>query len=420
MTDDKQTRCVNLDWLEVHCLEPFGLPRNADYFRRAGYVVHEREYGTRVYREMFTLDGTDGEPLLEVRRNPASQGIDGIHAAEECHIRLHNRTCYFNDAAAQLKQFLEDHAYTFQRITRVDICLDFERFDYGDDPQDFLNRYIKHRYAKINQANRTTHGVDRWAGCIDNSVSWGSPSSDIGTKMYNKTMELYNQHDASFSKPYILWNWKEAGLIDNPIHCTKGEGDSCYRPDIWRVEFSIRSSVKWWFKIERDGKPKNYQSIRNTLDMYDGRDKLLVMFASLAQHYFHFKKYEPNKRKDRCDDKLLFNFKGVQLTYKVGKATLIIGTRTNGTDPLNSLINKIRYYQSTHNSAKIHKACDVLIEAMESETTRSHLRNLWSYEDIVTLQQALSMKADGDRHDVAVLMREIKQLLHINDNTAIF
>ena len=122
-------RCVNLDWLEVHAYEPPLQPHNAAYFRSRGYVVHEREYGTRVYREMFTLEGSDGEPLLEVRRNPASQGLGGIHAAEECHVRLKNRTCYFDNAAILLLNFLNFHGYTEVRISRIDLCMDFERFD---------------------------------------------------------------------------------------------------------------------------------------------------------------------------------------------------------------------------------------------------------------------------------------------------
>ena len=52
-----QKRCVNLDWLEIHAREPVGQPHNADYFRNQGCEVQEREYGTRVYREMFVIYG---------------------------------------------------------------------------------------------------------------------------------------------------------------------------------------------------------------------------------------------------------------------------------------------------------------------------------------------------------------------------
>lgn len=413
-------RCVNLDWLEVHCLEPFNQPRDPAFFRAQGFVVHERPYGTRIYNQMFTIDGDDGQPLLEVRRDPKSKAPLGLHLPEETHIRLHNRTCYFDNAAELLQQFIDTYGYEFRRITRADICLDFERFDYGDDPQVFLTRYIKHRYAKINQSHRTTHGEDKWSGCIDNSVSWGSPTSDIGTKMYNKTMELYNRHDGSYSKPYILWNWKKCGLIDNPIHCTKGTGKEQYTPQIWRVEFSIRSSVRQWFKIELNGDRGHYQSIRNTLSMYAGRPQLLTLFASLSNHYFHFKKFENGKRKDRCEDKLLFNWQSQQTTYKVGKTTAAIGTGHNDIPPMQSLLNKIKYYQQTHVSRDIHDACAVLIRSMEGECLRTQMTAPWSREELLALQQALSLKVRGSDTDIVLLLSELKELLRINDNTAIF
>ncbi len=385
-----------------------------------GFVVHERPYGTRVYNQMFTIDGDDGQPLLEVRRDPKSKAPLGLHLPEECHLRLHNRTCYFDNAAELLQQFIATYGYEFKRISRVDICLDFERFDYGDDPMQFLTRYIKHRYAKINQAHRTTHGEDRWSGCLDNSVSWGSPSSDVGTKMYNKTMELYNRHDASYSKPYILWNWKTCGLIDDPVHCLKGAGAEQYTPQIWRVEFSIRSSVKRWFKIELNGEKGHYQSIANTLPMYSGRPQLLTLFASLSNHYFHFKKFENGKRKDRCQDKLLFNWQSQQVTYKVGRETASIGATANYVKPMQSLLNKIRYYQSTHIDTEIREACNVLIRSMEGECLRSQMTAPWSRAELLALQQALSCKVRGENTDVAILLAELKELLRINDNTAIF
>ncbi|MGF2525802.1 hypothetical protein ACQUW0_25985, partial [Ralstonia pseudosolanacearum] len=108
---------MNLDWLEVHCREPIGQPHNADYFREHGCEVQERDYGTRVYKEMFVILGTDGLPAIEVRRNPSSQGLNGIHDAEETHIRLNNRLCYFDDCAILLKKFLDFHHYTDIRIS---------------------------------------------------------------------------------------------------------------------------------------------------------------------------------------------------------------------------------------------------------------------------------------------------------------
>ncbi len=433
MPDSHVTRCVNLDWLEVHAYEPPGQPHDADFFRRHGINVREREYGTRVYRQMFTLEDNEGRPWLEIRRDPASQGVLGIHAAEECHLRLTNYACYWDDAATQMKNFLAAFDYQLARIVRADICLDFEKFDYGDNPQDFLNRYLRGKYSKINQANIHAHGEDSWNGQLWHSLSWGAPTSDIGTKMYNKTLELYDKSTDSYKKPYILWAWKSCGMIDDPIRCTRQVDGNSITPVIWRVEFSIRSSVKNWFVIELNGKRKAYQSIRNTLDMYDSRDKLLLLFASLVNHYFHFKyalkRYSFYKdghtsgeaiRKDRCPDKLLFRFKGQQFVYKVAKQTELLSGEKPVVRPLNSLINKIRHYKETHIGYELHRACDILIEAMESENIRKDMTHPWSREELLALQQALSSKHQGNKQDIAVLLRELKELLRINDNTAIF
>ena len=73
LTDNLKPRCVNIDWLEVYVLEDNQrYPCNADYFRRHGYIVSEREYGTRQYKEMFTLQDHFGQGLIEIRRNPFS------------------------------------------------------------------------------------------------------------------------------------------------------------------------------------------------------------------------------------------------------------------------------------------------------------------------------------------------------------
>lgn len=415
-------RCVNLDWLEVHCLEPYGDPHDAEYFRRVGLTVTERDYGTRVYKEMFTVNDAQGNPFVEVRRAPYSTGYAGIHDERECHLRLVNAACYLDNAAALMQQFIDTYHYDFNRITRVDICLDFERFDEGDDPAVFLSRYLRQVYSKINQGNITAHGADRWNGQVWNSVSWGSPTSAIGTKFYNKTMELYDPATGTYRKPHIRYAWLKCGLIDDFHKVLKRKDDGFYTPQIWRVEFSIRSSVKKWFAIELNGEAKHYQSVRNTLDMYDCRDKLLTLFASLQQHYFHFKHYDKEQRKDRCPDKVLFKWSGVQMTYKVGRddTLSILGDGAKQSRPYDTLLKKLRLYQQEKPQKEIVEACQVIIRAIEGDYLRSDLRNPFSYHELLALQRALSMKASGDDTDVVVLMQEVKNLLKLNDKTAIF
>ena len=402
-------RCINLDWLECYVLEPLSKPCTPEYFRVQGYLVHERDYGTRVYQQMFTLDGPDGLPFMEIRRLPASalsQG--GILPSNATHLRLTNRTCYFDNAAGIMADFITKHHYTFQRISRVDVCLDFEKFDSGDDPQRFLDRYIRHVYSKINQGRIHQHGEDQWDSRQWNSVSWGNPKSQIGTKLYNKTKELREMHD----KPYIRHAWFEAGLIDNPISCTKKNPDGTeYTPDIWRVEFSVRSSVKNWFVMEIDGNMRHKHSIPNTLKMWDGRLQLIAMFSSLAQHYFHFKYYEKDKRKDICKDKILFIWQPNAITYHVEHPAGIVG-RDNA---LESLLRKLGLFRQTHTQQDLRAAIDTIIQAIESDKLRNDLVDPFSIQELEAMRIALRLRSQGNNTDPSRLISSLSQLLKSHD-----
>lgn len=362
---------------------------------------------------MFTILAPNDEPLLEIRRDPASQGLGGIHEANECHIRLCNRTCYFDNAAQLLSNFLREHQYTDVRISRVDICLDFVRFDLGDDPSSFVRRYFRHRYAKINQGRICGHGSDTWSGQEWNSISWGSKSSAVTTKLYNKTLELYDPKLDRFGKPYIREAWFRAGMIDDIQRVSK-DGESV---NVWRVEFSLRSAVKNWVPINLNGDERKYQSLKNTLDVYDTREKILVMFASLAQHYFRFKKFVPEKRKDRCPDKILFDFSSTQCVYKIGRNDSALGSGQQFKPKFNRLLDKIREYQACRSDVEVHKACEVLISALTEENYRADLASPWSNEELMFFKELIHTRTANREMSYQVAVQEVMKLLGITERT---
>lgn len=406
-------RCCNIDWLEVHAHEPQGNPRNMFYYMDRGYSVNVRDYGTRVYREMFTLLAPNGDGLLEVRRNPASQGLQGIHDENECHIRLCNRTCYFDNAADFLERFLKEHGYFDIRISRIDLCLDFSRFDFGDNPFSFIRRYFRHKFSKINQGRITSHGEDKWLGQEWNSLSWGSKTSAVTTKMYDKTMELYDPKTDTYAKPYIREAWFHCGLIDNIQRVTLNGK----KVTIWRVEFSLRSSVKNWLKLQLNGNEKEFQSVRNTLEVYKGRERILTMFAALARHYFRFKKFKKNQRKDRCEDKVLFDFSATDQVYKIGRPDTALGSGSSFKARYNRLLDKLRAFQAEHNKAELFKACEVLIAAITEEDMRKDLANPWSWEELETMRQLIRIRTLDKTLTYDAALEEVRKLLRLNEKT---
>lgn len=403
-------RCVNIDWLECFCLEDsLTYPHNADFFRRAGWQVKEREYGTPMYYEMFTLVNHFGEDEIEIRRRPKSdkRTLHGLFDPNSCHVRLCNRTCYYNNAATYLQNFLEENGLHYQRISRIDICYDFVRFDFGDWPDRFMRRYMEGKYSKINQANISAHGSDSWDGRTWNSVSWGAPKSMVKTRFYNKSLELKQVHN----KPYIRQAWKVCGLVDDPITLEKEQPDGTLQiVDVWRVEFSIQSGTKNWMVIEeQDGKQVKLRSLRNDLSVYASRADIYRVFLSLAQHYFHFKKYRAGVRKDRCPDKQLFQIGDIRNFYKL---ETVCGT---GTTPpsVDSLLNRLIQYRETHFQSEIYKACNVLIQQLELERRTASIHYPWPAEEIELLRQLIAKRIKGSANTLSQDIAETKAILNV-------
>lgn len=286
-------RCVNIDWLEVFCLESIAAPCSPEYYMRQGYEVRVRAYGTPQYEQMFTIY-EDNFPLLEIRRKPYSiKSQGGIFEPNACHIRLANRTCYLASPVNFLRSFLITHRYTFVSLTRIDICLDFNTFDNGTNPARFVSSFMKEKIAKINQSRLSAHGTDSWEGRVWNSLKWGAPTSIITTKLYNKSLELNQVKD----KFYIRDAWKDAGLNEFA--------------DVWRVEFSLKAAAQ----AQIDKQTGEYVPL--SLTSYDTREKLWFQFTVLAQKYFHFKQLiwirrksgeQTRQRKDRCPDVVTFRY----------------------------------------------------------------------------------------------------------------
>lgn len=376
-----------------------------DYFREAGFPVIDRGYGTRIYNQMFTIVGADGYSFVEVRRDPKTNSVLPINAA---HLRFVNRRCYEWNAGEIMQQFLDKYQYTFVSIARVDVCMDFEKFDSGDDPQKFVKRYIGHKYAKINQSQASTHFDDLWERRDFNSFSWGSKNSDIGTKLYNKTLELYDPKLGAFKKPYILQSWFETHLIDDPIHCLKKKPDgTTYRPDIWRLEFSIKSNVKGWFKYHVNGGSKEVRSVRNTLETYRYRHLLLPIFDLLQQHYFHFKKYVAGRSKYDCKDKQLFDFSTDETFYRVDHPA-------SDKKPDAIILRLMKYlqaYMASHLDPAIQKAGKTILDKVQREEGSRLNHNTFSEQEYEALKRVIALRMSGANQDPALMAQDIIHLL---------
>ena len=429
MQHEKIDRCIHVDWLEIYCLEPLdAFPLDAEYYRKKGYQVREREYGTRVYKEMFELLNQNGDPVLEVRRNPASgdSEFSGL-VPESCHLRLPNWILYQDNPVRYLMDVVLQHGYIFKRIFRIDIALDFQYFDTGEDPATFVRRYLKGQYRKINQCNLTAHGEDNWNQCDWNSLSWGSRTSMVSTKLYNKTKEL---KEGKSSKPYIRTCWMLAGLVDNPLSLTKRKANGSMVPvDIWRLEFSIKSSCDGYVVIEMEkGRKTKKQRIPHRLPMFDGEDKLWDRFQDLCFHYFRFKhkeyieltdKYDGGvleavhseerkvlRRKNRCRDKKLFYFDAGHQFMKLTSAPA--DRKANTKEDI--LERRLRMFLAQHPTQDIEKAVHTILDAIDLDKLQAYSPEK-RLREAKALQILLKWKMKGDGRSATELLAIINDML---------
>lgn len=176
-------RVINFDWLEVFCYEQ--VPLEPAYFEQHGYVVKVRDYGTPIYRQMFSVCAWDTEfPMFEIRRDPYSvHSKGGIMQDGACHLRVTNPFCYVPGIVDKFIEFMAAHRLQFVSISRVDVCCDFECFDDGVSVEQFLSDYICERFYKENRPVCmlfVTHSVPRFSrirltGLTRRVVVFGTP-----------------------------------------------------------------------------------------------------------------------------------------------------------------------------------------------------------------------------------------------------
>lgn len=363
ITSPNKIKCINLDWLSVYCLEPKGCVMNAAYYKKLGWSVEEREYGTPQYREKFTLMN-GRHPFLEIERNPYSlKQNGGIFEPESCHIRLANRTLYQPNPVQQLTNFIIKYGYEYKGISRVDVCCDLTIFDNGMKPQDLANKYMKDKIWKVHQSKIDAHssdGDDSWripihlgahgretkTGRTWNSLKWGSPKSALSTKLYNKTLEL----ETNTGKFYIKDAWVKSGLCElqkvryeyrNPktkeieirskqISVVPGTAinqeipiEEAKKIDIWRVEFSMNSEGRKWIDLGDN------HIVDLSLNAFDNLDSLAATFFTCSEWLFCFIYAQwitkgatrLKERTNRCKKLQLFNTKFLHSHYKPQRQT---------------------------------------------------------------------------------------------------
>lgn len=265
--------CVlSIDWLSIFCCCPAGhFGQNPNSVLQP-WQYKRRAYGTQMYKEMYDVYLWKRK-ICEVQCEPRN----ALMSSDSVLIKFDNRLLYCKDLWDIVNSFLDNHYLVVNNITRLDICCDFNKLEYGEPEQlilDFLNSKIRHKgkgsgtayFVHYNKNHPYECGTKQFLNY--NGISFGTHTSDVRVYMYNKTLELLTQKD----KPYIRDTWKAAGLDTSKA--------------VWRLEVSIKSGGM--NIVDKD----SGQKVVISLPLISDRGRLKTLYFSYVKKYFAFVRNE--------------------------------------------------------------------------------------------------------------------------------
>jgi hypothetical protein len=183
-------------------------------------------------------------------------------------LKLQNRFLYYPHGIELFDDLIGLLKIKVNGLSRLDICLDFNRFYNNIQPDIFIKDYLSGIYRHVGRTRGNAYFRQKtFDNTIYTGLSFGSHESDARTYLYNKTYELKTVKD----KPYIRDKWKAAGL-----DITR---------DVWRLEISLKSSAMK-FNDKETSQPIHitYPSIKNW-------GNVSKIFYTFANSLFAFVRY---------------------------------------------------------------------------------------------------------------------------------
>lgn len=272
---------INVDWLQVYCHDRNTEPLHAAYFEQSIYEFRLLPHGSRHFKEIWEVLNEDGEKYATIQRSPHSRIISSDGAI----VQLANRELYKPHYASDFLLFLKSHGFDYKSISRLDICFDSNYLRNKFRHSNLIKALMQGTILKNNQSRvqwnfSAIANVGKPMEC--NSCSFGSKSSGVSTKMYNKTLEMKEQK----SKPYIIENWLYNGLN--------------IEQDVWRIEISIKSDASTTIRTSTG------EIFRLSADNLGLQDMVEDIFFSYAEKYFSFKHNDGKKNKTRMPNVEIF------------------------------------------------------------------------------------------------------------------
>lgn len=259
--------CVNCDWLQFSVRLRY--PETPELICPEGFRL-EILPGTNVFRNRAILwRCSDGAKVLTMLWSPYSPKIHkAIMSVQVANMILYSSGIHW--AFSQLQEVVECE---FNSMSRVDVCCDFEvsRFELMFIRKLWIGDYYVQRKS---EGAVWWHAKDTTGGRNVHCLNWGSCSSEIKVKLYNKSRELGLDvsRETLSEKPWISGEWERAGFN---VH------------KVWRLEFSMSGSGQLMWenrKISLDDVANSGWLFRVFCSLYHSRFVCRVAGRGLVGH----------------------------------------------------------------------------------------------------------------------------------------
>lgn len=296
---------LSIDWLQLNCrpldevphefhdlTEPDALtktPNNfksdkqRDFFLKSKnpkyskiFQVKRQHFSTQVFSVIEEI-WYNSKRWATIVRKPFSKVLDPNLIL----IKFDNWFLYRTEVQRTVPKLLSELGLEFKAISRIDLCSDFVEFDNGMNPENFVRRFLADkilRYGKTSFSTFGSHSAKHEHRNRFETLRFGTVHSDVATYLYNKTKEMNDK----INKPWIRALWDKHGM-----DTTK---------DVWRLEFSIKSSNKTMVNQETG----EFMPM-NSIDILKPEMQRLV-YAIMINKYWKFYHNDGQKKKSRMKE----------------------------------------------------------------------------------------------------------------------
>ena len=132
---------ISIDYLQLYC--------DATHLNYAEeFTAEAEEYGTKNF-EILEKVYLQGALFATVQRKPRSEILQSYAAI----IKFENSLLYYTDAELIITNFLQQCQLFVLSITRIDIAVDFKKFQKGLLPQNLIKGFMKKSILKMGAAS---------------------------------------------------------------------------------------------------------------------------------------------------------------------------------------------------------------------------------------------------------------------------